>query len=171
MTAPASTSWLDSIPGARSAFNYVLGQVANFQAVPSRLQNVSLWLNKIVTTTGGPAAAQGQALQATMQQVSGQYAETAAKLSDLLPQLQGAGLLGLDLGMIGNMLDVAAGIESTLAATQEVEEETASLAQSSGVGTFTAGAGGISWGKYLLYGGLFYLGLLGIKKAKGTRRY
>lgn len=171
MTAPASTSWLDSIPGARSAMNYVLGQVANFQAVPSRLQNVGLWLNKIVTTTGGPAAAQAQALQATMQEVSGQYATTAAKVSDLLPQLQGAGLLGLDLGMIGNLLDVAAGIGSTLAATQGVEEGTASLAQQSGVGTFTPGAGGISVGKYLVYGGLFYVGLWALKKAKGSRRF
>lgn len=172
MTAPAtSTSWLDAIPGARNAFNYVLGQVADFQAVPQRLNNVGLWLNKIISAVGGPAATQAQALQASMQDVSTQYASVAASLSDLLPQLQGAGLLGLDLGMIGNMITAAAGIESVLSATQEVEEETNSLAQSTGQGSITPGAGGINWGEYLLFGGLFYVGLWAVKRAKGTRKY
>lgn len=171
MTDTAATSWLQAIPGAQSALNYVLGQVAAFQSIPSRLQIVNLWLNKIQATVGGPAIPQAQALQQTMQAVQSDYAANAAALGTLLPQLQGAGLLGLDLGMIGNMISLAAAIENSLAAVGELESETSSLAQSSGVGNPGIGSSMSGFGKYLLYGGLVYLGFWAVRHAKGSRRY
>lgn len=170
-TTATANSWLDSIPGARNALNYVLGQVAAFQGIPNRLQNVNAWLNRIIATVGGPNAAQAQALISALQSVQSQYSTTAAALGELLPQLQGAGLLGLDLGMLANMVTVAANVEDVLSSTQEIEKETNTLATGAGVGQPNIGGGGFNWKQYLLWGGLLYAGYYGIKRARGSRRY
>lgn len=160
MTTPA-TSWVQAIPGAQDAINFIVKELAEFQGVPARLQNVSVWLNRIVGA-GGPVAAQAQQLQAVESQVESSFASAAQQISVVVPELQQAGLLSLDLSVIGDAVTAAASVSSVLTATQELEQETASLARDAGLGTFAAGPGGMQgafpWTKYLLWGGLAYAG-------------
>jgi hypothetical protein len=173
--AQASIS-IDDIPGGRAAVNTIVGKIAEFNRVPSRLSAVQGILN----TTAQAAAAKSDSaahIQATVllqqvQQLQTDYASTASVVADVMDQLRTFGLAqGITLDFVLTAGQAASGVLSILSQTSDLESQARALASGQGVQTSALARAGAILGtspvvKYLVIGGLGYVVLKGLRRGR-----
>lgn len=167
--------YLDAIPGARAALDYVVKQVAAFQRIPGRLQVAKANLVNIKRT----AESKGMASVATEAAIAitasdtlqSDFNQASVKVGQVLEELRSAGMLSGTLDTIGNVIDAATQVQGLLNATDDLERTVANTGSQAGVAPSTQGSYGAGFAKYLLYGGIAYLGFWALRKGKGTRKF
>jgi hypothetical protein len=180
-------TWLDMIPGARQGVSYLLGQVAVFQRIPSRLTQIetaAIAAKRAAEARQkfGNATALALAIQAIGKLRSQQIA-TASRLADVLEGLRTSGLAltQVELGVMAARVatEVAAIINGTKAVEGTVYNEAAKVMSPSEVTalklmapTGSATPAVSPFVKYALFGGLLYGAVLiaGRKRKSGGRR-
>lgn len=182
MLAQVQPGILDMIPGARNAVSYLLGKVADFQRVPQRLtvaQTNLINVKRVAEAKGklGYATEAALAIQQVMK-LQSDHARASGSVANALDQLRASGLLAGPVEVASSVIDAAAKVTAILRGTGDVErtattvalkvmsqEEQAQLQQPTG--------GLSSMVKYLIYGGLAYLGFYFLVKgkARGTRSW
>lgn len=174
-------STLDLIPGARNAVNYLMGKVADFQRVPQRLsvaQTNLINIKRVAETKNqiGYATEAALALQNVFN-LQSDYTKASVAVGNAMDQLRTSGLLSGPIEVAGAVLDAASRVTSILAGTGNVEKSITSISakvmspEERAALTQPAGGGKITMMQYLLYGGLFYVGLWALRKSGGTRKF
>jgi hypothetical protein len=152
-----------------------MAQVANFQRVPSRLQAAQTALvnaKRAAETKGkiGYATEAALAIQNTMT-LQAEHAKASVSVATAMDQLRTSGLLAGPVDVVAAVLDAATRVTSILKSTDSVEAKARDLTSKvmspeEQAATGQSGTGGYVL-KYLLYGGLFYLGLYAFRKSRG----
>lgn len=179
MMGQTQPSVLDLVPGARNAVNYLLGKVADFQRVPQRLsvaQTNLVNIKRVAESKNrfGPATEAALAIQ-TVANLQLQHQQASGSVANALDQLRNSGLLAGPIDVAVSVVDAAGRVTSILKGTESVEASVRSISNKvmtteEQATAQTASAGG-GFTKYLLYGGLAYIGLLALRKSRGTRRF
>lgn len=174
MLAQADVSLLDLIPGARSAVNYVISKVAEFQRVPQRLAAVQVNLvnaKRAAEAKGnmGLASEAAFALQTAIG-FQNSYPKVAGLVGNAMDQLRQAGMLAGTLDVAGAVLDAASKVAAMLNGTKALESSAVNITNKAQVPMVAPDTGG-GVSKYLLFGGLLYIGLWALRKGRGTRRW
>lgn len=182
MLAQAQPSTLDLIPGARSAINYLMSKVADFQRVPQRLSSAQTNLINIKRAAEakgkiGYATEAAFAIQQVMS-LQSQHQNASGSVANAIDQLRTSGLLSGPVEVAVSVIDAAGKVTSILSGTDSVERTARSLStkvlspeQQAALQTPTGGATPML--KYLLYGGILYAGFYFLVKgkARGTRSW
>ena len=172
-------STLDLIPGARSAVNYLMGKVADFQRVPQRLSTAQANLinaKRAAESKGkiGYATEAALAIQQVMN-LQTEHQKASVSVGNALDQLRTSGLLAGPLDVAAAVIDAGAKVASILRGTDSVEASARSLSSK----VLTPGeqvaiqTGGSPMLQYLLYGGIIYAAFYFLVKgkAKGMRSW
>lgn len=180
-------TWLDLIPGARQGVSYLLGQVAVFQRIPSRLTQIetaAIAAKRAAEARQkfGPATALALALQ-VIGRLRTQQVATSSRLADVLEGLRTSGLAltQVELGVLAARVatEVAAIINGTKAVENTVYNEASKVMSPSEVTALKLmpGPAGTTpavspFVKYALFGGLLYGAVLiaGRTRTSGKRR-
>lgn len=179
-------TWLDMIPGARQGVSYLLGQVAVFQRIPSKLTQIetaAIAAKRAAEARQrlGNATALALAIQVVGKLRSQQIA-TASRLADVLEGLRTSGLAltQVELGVMAARVatEVAAIINGTKAVENTVYREAEKVMSTSEVAALKLMPGGATapavspFVKYALFGGLLYGAVLiaGRKRKSGGAR-
>ena len=168
---------IDIIPGARGAVNYILKQVAELQRVPSRLSVIerqSYAVKQNAEARGDySASADAGALLSAVQDIRARYGQVSGQLADVMDQLRASGYLSGAFETVTSAIFLAAQVALVLKGTQETERASTTLATKV-LGADQASSFNVLGGnftKYLLYGGIFYLGWLALRRGRGTRKW
>lgn len=182
MLAQAQPSYLDMIPGARNAVNYLLSKVADFQRVPQRLtvaQTNLVNIKRVAEAKGkiGYATEAALGIQQVMK-LQSDHQRASGAVANALDQLRTSGLLAGPVEVAAAVLDAAAKVTSILSGTDSVERLATSIqskvmSPEEYAATQQVGVAKSPMVKYLLYGGLAYLGFYFLVKgkARGTRSW
>ncbi len=156
---------IDDIPGGRAAVNVIVGKVAEFNRLPSRLANVTNLLNVVVTqaTARRDTLTRDAALLLLQgaQQIQSDYAGASALVADVMDTMRRTGLAqGVTLDFVLSVGQAGSEVLSLLSRTATLEKDAGDLAAGAGVHPSVISrvtqAGVV---KYLVYGGLGYLAL------------
>lgn len=179
MLAQAQPSLLDMIPGARSAIDYLISKVADFQRVPSRLaalQTNFVNVKRVAESKGklGYATEAALAIQSVMNMQT-QHQKASVSVGNALDQLRSSGLLAGTVDVAIAVADASAKVATLLNGTSGLEKQLDSLrgkVMSQEEQSATAsGSAKVSVAKYLLYGGGIYLALKALKRGRGTLKW
>lgn len=179
-------TWLDLIPGARQGVSYLMGQVANFQRLPSRftqIETAAIAAKRVAETRGslGAATKLALAMQANSK-LREQWTGTSGRLADVLEGLRTTGLAAtpVELGVlaarvateVGALLNGAKIVEgqvySAASSVMSPSEVAALKVAAPGGGTSIGGAS--SFAKYAIFGGLLYVGVMLAGKKRRTSK-
>jgi hypothetical protein len=176
----AQPSTLDLIPGARNAVNYLMSKVADFQRVPQRLsvaQTNLINVKRVAESKNqiGYATEAALALQNVFN-LQGEYTKASVSVGNAMDQLRTSGLLSGPLEVAGAVIDASSRVTAILGGTANVERSVTSISAKvmspEEQARLTQPAGGkVTMMQYLLYGGLFYVGLWALRKSGGTRKF
>ena len=177
-------TYLDLIPGARAGVSYLMGQVANFQRLPSRFTQIETAAiatkraaesrSNLVVATQLALALQGVA------KLREQWSRTSSRLADVLEGLRtaGLGLTPIELGTLAarvaaemtGLFKGADGLQSSVYSAASKVMSASEIAAMKLAAPAGAAQPMTPFLKYALFGGLLYGAVLVMGKGKRGRR-